>query len=103
VEAANKEATLVPLSVLERCPRLLELAAIVAEKGNQSSLSDAGVAGLAARAGATGAYYNVLINLRGIEDAPWRAEIRARADVALARAEVLAASLDSAVLEKLRR
>jgi glutamate formiminotransferase/formiminotetrahydrofolate cyclodeaminase len=102
VEAASKEATLVPLSVLERCPRLLELAAIVAEKGNQNSLSDAGVAGLAALTGATGAYYNVLINLRGIDDAGWRAEVRARADAALARAEALAASLQRSVLEKLQ-
>ncbi len=102
LEAANQDATLVPLGVLERCPRLLELAAIVAEKGNQNSLSDAGVAGLAARAGAVGAYYNVLINLRGIEDKGWCGEIRARADRALARAEELAASLQTAVLAKLR-
>lgn len=101
IEAANKDATLIPLSVLERCPRLLELAAIVAEKGNQSSLSDAGVAGLAARAGATGAYYNVLINLKGIEDVSFKAEVRGRAERALARAEELAASLQASVLAKL--
>jgi glutamate formiminotransferase/formiminotetrahydrofolate cyclodeaminase len=102
LEQANRQATLVPLGVLERCPRLLELVAAVAERGNQASLSDAGVAGLQARAGAHGAHYNVLINLRGIEDAAFKAEVSARADAALARVDELAARLEASVLGKLR-
>ena len=95
-------ATLVPLEVLERCAELLELAAAVASKGNQNSLSDAGVAGLMAQAAAAGAHYNVLINLKGIEDAAWKQEIRARADRALALADERGASLRAEVLAKLR-
>jgi glutamate formiminotransferase/formiminotetrahydrofolate cyclodeaminase len=102
VEEASKGATLVPLSVLETCPRVLELVAQVAEKGNQNSLSDAGVGGLMARAGAYGTYYNVLINLKGIEDAPWKAEIRARADAALRAADELGVRVQESVLAKLR-
>jgi glutamate formiminotransferase/formiminotetrahydrofolate cyclodeaminase len=101
LEEAGKAATLVPLEVLERCNELAELAAGVASKGNQSSLSDAGVAGLMAQAAAAGAHYNVLINLRGIEDAGWKQEIRARADRALAATEERCAALRAEVLGKL--
>ena len=81
---ANRGATLVPLSVLEATPAILELAKETAEHGNPNSVSDAGVAGLAARACAEGAYYNVLINLGGITgDEAWVKETRARAEEAL--------------------
>ena len=57
-----------------------QLAVRAAEKGNPNSLSDAGVAGLCAMAGAEAAWYNVLINLNGIEgDQEWVAATRERA------------------------
>jgi glutamate formiminotransferase / formiminotetrahydrofolate cyclodeaminase len=102
IEAANKAATLVPLEVLEQCAELCDLAATVAGKGNQSSLSDAGVAGVMAQAAAAGTHYNVLINLKGIEDTAWKQEIVARADRALATADERAARLRAEVLGKLR-
>ena len=101
IEEATKQATLIPLGVLERCPDLLELALDLERLGNQNSLSDAGVGGLMARGGAYGAYYNVLINLRGISDAEWCASTRARADAALSRVDELASRAERAVLAKL--
>jgi glutamate formiminotransferase/formiminotetrahydrofolate cyclodeaminase len=80
---ATKKATEVPLGVLERTVRAVELAGEVVERGNRNSLSDAGVAALAARGCAEGAYYNVLINLAGLEDAEWAAGVRERASAAL--------------------
>jgi len=68
IAAATRQATRVPLSVLEQVPALLDLAAEIAEIGNENSLSDAGVAALTAVAGAEGAYYNVLINLAALAD-----------------------------------
>jgi glutamate formiminotransferase/formiminotetrahydrofolate cyclodeaminase len=65
---ATRGATRVPLSVLERCHAVIDLAAEVAEIGNVNSLSDAGVAVLTALAGAEGAYYNVLINLDSLAE-----------------------------------
>ena len=54
-------------------------------------------------AGAEAAWYNVLINLNGIEgDDAWVAETRQRADKALAAAEEKAASLRELVRERLR-
>jgi len=99
---ANRGATLVPLDVLERTLPVFDLARQAAEKGNPNSLSDAGVAGLCALAGAEAAFYNVLINLNGIEgDDAWVSETRERADAALGTAEEKASSLRTLVRERL--
>ena len=76
---ATKEATLVPFSVLEKTKEAAEIALITAEKGNQNSLSDAGVAGLTAESAAEGAFYNVLINLEDIDDKTFKTDIREKA------------------------
>ncbi len=77
--AANKLATTVPFTVLERSLEAAELALKTCEKGNRNSLSDAGVAGLTASAAGLGALYNVLINLRQIDDAGFSRDILAEA------------------------
>lgn len=98
---ATKHATEIPLGVLERTVRALELAERVAAEGNRNSLSDAGVAVLAARACAEGAYYNVLINLAGLDDAEWAARTREQAAEARERVEQLAGRLAAQVREEL--
>lgn len=65
LDAANRKATLTPLSVLRHAPKLLEIAALMVQEGNPNSLSDAVVAVAAALCAAEGAYFNVLINLSG--------------------------------------
>ena len=79
VETASKEATLVPYGVLENSIETLRLAKEVALKGNKNSLSDAGVAGLTAQAAAEGAYYNIMINLPGIQDSEFKSKIKKQA------------------------
>jgi glutamate formiminotransferase/formiminotetrahydrofolate cyclodeaminase len=98
---ATKAATEVPLGVLERTVRAAELAACVVADGNRNSLSDAGVAALAARACAEGAYYNVLINLKDLPDAEWAAATRRRADAALAETGRIAGKLAERVRREL--
>ncbi len=71
IEAATRGAVDVPMSVLKWCDESLDLIEAVAKKGNENSLSDAGVAALAVRAGAAGAALNVLINLPGLSDAAY--------------------------------
>jgi glutamate formiminotransferase/formiminotetrahydrofolate cyclodeaminase len=68
IQEATKEATMIPLSVLEQSKEAAELALIVVQRGNKNSLSDAGVAGITAGSAAEGALYNVMINVEGIED-----------------------------------
>jgi glutamate formiminotransferase/formiminotetrahydrofolate cyclodeaminase len=80
MEEANKEATRVPLGVLRRAREAAQVARKIAEKGNENSVSDAGVAALTARTAAEGAYLNVKINLPGIEDEKFKAETLKEAD-----------------------
>jgi glutamate formiminotransferase/formiminotetrahydrofolate cyclodeaminase len=103
VENASKEATLVPLAVLEKCVPLLELAGIVATKGNRNSLSDAGVAGLLAGAAAEGAYYNARINLANIRDDVFKEDIKQRADALLKRVAELSDALRDHIRKELDR
>ncbi len=109
VAAATRDATRVPLGVLERVPGLLALVAEIARIGNANSLSDAGVAALCARAAAEGAYYNVLINLGALAALPAEAEpqftadAQGRAAAALARSEEGAAAVQGSVRERLEQ
>lgn len=71
VEVATQEAARVPLTVMKKSLEAIKLARIVAEKGNQNSITDAGVAGLVGMAGIEGAGYNVRINLQSLTDKPF--------------------------------
>jgi len=79
IEEATKEATLVPLGVLRRAEKAVELAETVVRLGNRNSVSDAAVAALTARTAAEGAYLNVRINLPGIRDDSFKKETLAEA------------------------
>jgi formiminotetrahydrofolate cyclodeaminase len=77
IQEATKEATMIPLEVMKHCIDGMALAKIVAEKGNQNSLSDAGVSALLFHAACEGAALNVRINLGGIKDTEfvgWKSE-----------------------------
>jgi len=79
IEAANRAAAEVPLQTARLCLDAIVLAGTAAELGNRNSVSDAGVAALAARAGVEGAALNVRINLGGIADAGFKAAAAAAA------------------------
>ncbi len=79
IEDATKEASLIPFEVMEKCVDALKLAKEVALAGNKNSISDAGVAGLTAQAGAEGAYYNVMINLLDINDKKFKSDFSTKA------------------------
>jgi glutamate formiminotransferase/formiminotetrahydrofolate cyclodeaminase len=68
IQEATRRAIEAPLEVMRACHRVLPLLEVTAEKGNKNSISDAGVAALALRTAAGGAFLNVLINVPGIED-----------------------------------
>src|SRR5258708_14893997 len=64
--AADLGAARVPLETARACVRVAELAALAAERGNTNAVTDAGVAGLLAEAGAQGARRNVQIHLKSL-------------------------------------
>jgi glutamate formiminotransferase / formiminotetrahydrofolate cyclodeaminase len=101
IEQANKEATLVPLGVLENALQAIEFAESVAEQGNPNTLSDAGVAGLTARTAADGAFYNVLINLPSVSDQSFVTDVQQRADKAADAVRQRAQALHEQVVAKL--
>jgi len=68
IQDAMRKATEVPLKTMRECYKALELARVVAEKGNVNSVSDAGVAALTANTGVLGASLNAIINLKFIKD-----------------------------------
>jgi glutamate formiminotransferase/formiminotetrahydrofolate cyclodeaminase len=99
---ATKEATLVPFAVLEKTKEAAELALTVVEKGNQNSLSDAGVAGLTAAAAAEGALYNVMINLEGIDDEEFNQETAKKAVKINKEVQKIVTKIKSILHEKLK-
>lgn len=86
MEEGSKEANTVPLAVLEQIPKLLRLAVTVSERGNANAISDAATAGSLAMAAAQGAYFNVLINLKGISDKSYVSETHWKANIRLEEA-----------------
>jgi formiminotetrahydrofolate cyclodeaminase len=68
IQAALRGATEIPLQTLRACADALAHGRIVAEHGNPSAASDAGVALGLLKAAAEGAAANVRINLAGLKD-----------------------------------
>jgi formiminotetrahydrofolate cyclodeaminase len=63
-----KHAAEIPLETARKCIQVLEIARIIAEKGNKNSISDAAVSALMAQTGVQAAILNVRINLSSIKD-----------------------------------
>ena len=101
VEEAYKRACLVPLETAESCVEALRLARAVAEKGNASSISDAGVGALMARAGVEGAALNVRINLGSVKDRSFAAELEGRCAKLVSLAESVKDEALSLVMKKI--
>jgi glutamate formiminotransferase/formiminotetrahydrofolate cyclodeaminase len=68
IEKATVAAAEVPARVVEICSYVLPLLGLLAEKGNQNSVSDAGVAVSLTETAAQGAFLNVLINYNSLTD-----------------------------------
>jgi glutamate formiminotransferase/formiminotetrahydrofolate cyclodeaminase len=92
IQTALRQATVVPLDTLRACAAAMPLAAQVAEAGSRSAASDAGVAiGLLEAAGA-GAEANVRINLEGLKDPAFNANVSAEASRLAAELAAVAAA-----------
>lgn len=101
MQKATTKATEIPLTVMKKSLRALELCREIAEIGNVNSVSDAGVGALMAHSGVQGAWYNVKINLPGIEDKSTADKIKAEADDILKKSEDLAKQAREIVVDKI--
>jgi len=68
IQAALKEATIVPLACAQACADTIALTRIAAEKGNTGVISDAGVAVMASYGALKSAALNVYINAGALKD-----------------------------------
>jgi glutamate formiminotransferase/formiminotetrahydrofolate cyclodeaminase len=68
IQEGYKTAASVPLETARTCEKILDIAKVVAEKGNQNSITDSAVSALMAQAGVESAILNVKINLGSIKD-----------------------------------
>ncbi|MFC2126458.1 cyclodeaminase/cyclohydrolase family protein, partial [Bacteroidota bacterium] len=68
IDEATKNAIMVPFSIMKLSLESMEIMEAMAERGIQSSISDAGVGIACARTAVVGAFLNVKINLVDFED-----------------------------------
>lgn len=85
LQTATFDAAVVPWEVMQMVEQVLDLIAVVARYGNVNSVSDAGVAALAAETALRGAYLNVKINLRSLEASPQVEDLARNAEALIKR------------------
>ncbi|GAF03725.1 glutamate formimidoyltransferase [Saccharicrinis fermentans] len=68
IESATKYAIEVPFKTMQLCYDSMDVMLEMAKVGNSNSVSDAGVGALCARSGVLGAWLNVRINAKGLQD-----------------------------------
>ena len=76
MQAALKEATKSPFSMMEEIVSALKVTKKAVGRSNTNAASDLGVAALNLKAGLQGAWLNVLINLSGIKDQTFVSDYR---------------------------
>lgn len=101
IREGYKQATLIPLETARLCLQAMKLAQVSSEEGLPAGVTDAGVAGLLARAGLDGAIYNVRINLPEVGDDEWVTGIQSEIDKLLEESETISLSIRSQVEEEL--
>nr|MBS0037904.1 glutamate formimidoyltransferase [Saprospiraceae bacterium] len=89
IDAATKLAIEVPFKTMELSLGVFDIAEAMIKEGNPTSVTDAGVGVLCARAAALAAHMNVLVNCADLDDESYVSDITSRAekikDIAIAR------------------
>jgi glutamate formiminotransferase/formiminotetrahydrofolate cyclodeaminase len=101
IEAATRTATLVPFQVMEAAFASMQVIAKMAQIGQPSSVSDAGVGALCARSAVMGAYLNVKINAGQLLNDPFTADLVSRGGIIQREAQDLEAEILRVVEGKL--
>lgn len=101
IQYTYKAAVEPPMKVCTRSLRVLELALQVAEQGNPSAASDAGVGALLAATALEGGALNVQINLGSIKDDAFRVAQSEKVQAAQSRGQAIRDKVVAEVREKL--
>ena len=78
IQQAYKEAAMVPFEIGELANQIFDLAELASRKGNQNLITDGIIAAINARAAVKSAFLNVRINLSGIKDESFVAELTSK-------------------------
>ena len=78
IQQAYKDAAMVPFEIGELANRIFDLAELASRKGNQNLITDGIIAAINARAAVKSAFLNVRINLSGIKDESFVAELTSK-------------------------
>ncbi len=68
IELASVYATEIPLRTMQTAYKSIPVLKAMIEKGNPNSITDAGVGALCIKAAVQGAYFNVMVNAKGLKD-----------------------------------
>ena len=101
IQAALKDATVVPLACAKASAEVIDLSRTAAEKGNVNVISDAGVAVMAAYGALKSAALNVYINVGNIKDRDFAESMRSELESLLGRYEAAAQEIFDLVRGKL--
>ncbi len=93
IQAATRYATEVPFKVMQTALASMSVIKAMAEQGQVTSVSDAGVGALCARTAVMGAYLNVKINAAQLADDAFAADIRVRGAAIEAQAQAMEAEI----------
>jgi formiminotetrahydrofolate cyclodeaminase len=103
MEAALKEACLVPLEIMKLCAEAIALLERTAVIGNKLALSDAACGAVLAAAAMRSAWMNVAVNTFSIKDAAFAGRVNAEGMALLDEYAPRAESVYEAVERKYRR
>ena len=78
MEKCSKEACLVPIEIMEKCCRAMDICVKLAEKGSLLAISDAGASMIILKAALKAASLNVFINTRTMKDRETAQDFNAR-------------------------
>ena len=78
IQQAYKDAAMVPFEIGELANQIFDLAELASRKGNQTLITDGIIAAINARAAVKSAFLNVRINLSGIKDESFVAELTSK-------------------------
>ena len=78
IQQAYKDAAMVPFEIGELANQIFDLAELASRKGNQNLITDGIIAAINARAAVKSDFLNVRINLSGIKDESFVAELTSK-------------------------
>lgn len=102
IDEATFGAAEVPAEVVNTCRTILPFIKTVAEKGNQNSLSDVGVAASLINTANQGAFLNVLINCTSLSNQTIGNEYLKRTEIIFDEVKNICATITDSINDKLR-